>query len=110
MFVKKWDTQGKDLGGGLRRRLLGYGGKLMMVEMTFEKGAIGEVHAHPHEQVCYVLKGSFEFQLEGIKEILGEGDSVYVAPGKPHGVVALEDGSMILDVFTPLREDFLERE
>ena len=79
----------------------------MAVEVSFQKGSIGEVHAHPHEQVSYVLKGSFEFELDGKKEIIKAGDSYYVLPGLMHGVVALED-SVILDIFTPQREDFLK--
>ena len=109
MFYKSKKTVQVDLGKGQKRRILGYGGKLMMVEMTFEKGAVGEVHTHPHEQVCYILKGSFEFELDGKKEVLYPGDSVYVPSGKPHGVKALEEESMIVDVFTPIREDFLEK-
>jgi quercetin dioxygenase-like cupin family protein len=53
------------------------------------------------------LKGSFEFQSEGKKEIIKAGDSYYTIPNQPHGVTALEDG-ILLDIFTPQREDFLK--
>ncbi|MFW6265134.1 MAG: cupin domain-containing protein, partial [Bacillota bacterium] len=73
----------------------------------FKKGGIGEAHSHAdHEQVCYVEKGSFEVTVEGKKDILKSGDCFYAAKGKKHGVKALEDG-ILLDVFTPIREDFL---
>ena len=81
---------------------------MMAVEVYFEKGAIGAPHQHPHEQIGYVIKGSIEYQEEGLgKKILVAGDSYYVAPNKVHGVVALEE-TVLLDVFTPMREDFIK--
>ena len=74
---------------------------MMGVEASFEKGAVGTMHRHPHEQVSYILSGSF-----GKKYILHKGDSYYVAPNENHGATALED-AVILDIFTPQREDFL---
>jgi quercetin dioxygenase-like cupin family protein len=44
--------------------------------------------------------------LKGKRKKVSVGDSIYIAPGESHGVVALED-SVIIDVFTPQREDFL---
>ncbi|MGN8817895.1 cupin domain-containing protein [Oribacterium sp. HCP28S3_H8] len=64
---------------------------MMGVEVTFEKGAVGEVHVHPHEQVSYILSGSFEYEVNGQKYILHKGDNYYVAPNEPHGAIALED-------------------
>ncbi|WP_145047822.1 MULTISPECIES: cupin domain-containing protein [Paenibacillus] len=90
------------------RKILGMGGTLMMVEVSFAKGGIGEVHSHDqHEQVSYIVKGSFEVQVGEETRILRAGDSFYAGYNVPHGVKALED-SIILDVFTPFREDFIE--
>lgn len=91
---------------GITRRILARGGKIMGVEVTFQKGAVGDVHRHPHEQMSYILSGSFEYEADGKKYHLTQGDSYYVAPDVAHGATALED-SMILDIFTPQREDFL---
>ena len=91
---------------GITRRILARGGAMMGVEASFAKGAVGSAHRHPHEQVSYILSGSFEYQVEGEKYILHKGDSYYVAPDLLHGATALED-SVILDIFTPQREDFL---
>lgn len=107
MIVKGESVKNIDLGGGVSRRILATGGKMMAVEVAFKKGAVGAVHNHPHEQISYVLKGSFEFQCEGKKETIKAGDSYYTTPNQPHGVVALEDG-ILLDIFTPQREDFLK--
>ena len=84
-----------------------YGGSLMMAEVTFKKGGVGAAHVHTdHEQVSRVLAGSFEATIDGKKVVLRPGDGFYAARGTMHGVVALED-SVILDIFTPVREDFL---
>lgn len=95
------------VGEGVERKILASDGKLMAVEVKFEKGSIGALHSHPHEQISYILKGSFEFEIDGKKHVISQGDSYYVKPDVIHGVKALED-SIILDVFTPQREDFLK--
>ena len=107
MIVKNNSVKKENLGGGVSRKILARGGNLMMVEVCFEKGGIGAVHTHPHEQISYVHKGSFEFELGGKKEIVRAGDTIYVPSNIPHGVVALEE-SVIIDIFTPQREDFLK--
>ncbi|GAA0177856.1 hypothetical protein SH2C18_10040 [Clostridium sediminicola] len=56
-------------------------------------------------RVCYIVKG-FQFELNGNKQTIKAGDSVYIPGDVFHGVVALEDESMLIDVFTPQRENF----
>ena len=107
MIVENSKVATTTVGQGVERKILATHGSLMSVEVRFKKGSIGAVHTHPHEQVSYVVRGSFEFELEGQKTIIKAGDSYYVNPNVPHGVVALED-SIILDIFTPQREDFLK--
>lgn len=91
---------------GIKRKVLVHNEDLMMVEVSFEKGAIAALHAHPHQQMSYILSGSFEFENDGEKRSLGKGDSVLLASGAKHGVLCTEEG-MVLDVFTPERKDFL---
>jgi quercetin dioxygenase-like cupin family protein len=106
-FVKTTETDWQVLGAGIRRQILGHGPDLMMVRVEFEKGAIGALHQHPHRQVTYVAAGVFEASVNGSTKRLEAGDCFYVAADQPHGVVALEAGTLI-DVFTPTREDFLK--
>ena len=90
------------------RKILNFDGSLMMVEVHFKKGGIGAAHAHDiHEQISYILRGSFEVTVGDEKGILKQGDTFYAGKNVTHGVIALED-SVILDVFTPIRQDFLE--
>ena len=79
---------------------------MMMVEVIFQKDAVGELHRHVHEQTSYIARGSFEFVLDGEKQLVRQGDSIYIPANAEHGCQALED-SVIVDVFTPQRDDFL---
>ncbi|EJL87050.1 cupin domain-containing protein [Pantoea sp. GM01] len=106
MFIYKNTTQLEDLGNGVTRRVLAHGGSMMAVEVTFAQDAIGPLHHHPHEQLTYVLSGRFAFTIDGKTQEVGAGDTLYKAPNIVHGCVCLEAG-VLLDTFTPQREDFL---
>ena len=87
--------------------MLAWNDQLMAVEFSFETGATGAVHSHPHTQCSYVLSCRFSYSVEGESTELGPGDSIVVPPGLSHGTVCLEQG-VLLDVFTPCRQDFLK--
>jgi quercetin dioxygenase-like cupin family protein len=106
-FVRAQETPVEDLGDGVTRQILGYDTALMLVRVGFRQGAQGYLHHHPHRQVTYVERGSFEVTIDGRTTILKAGDGYFVAPDLTHGVTALED-SVLIDVFTPAREDFLK--
>ena len=98
----------QELPGGMKRRIMSWNDELMAVCVRFEKGAVGQTHAHDiHTQVGYIAAGSFEAEVDGVKKILKAGDAYFAGKNIPHGAVALEEGSVIIDVFTPKREDFL---
>ncbi|PIE33843.1 cupin [candidate division KSB3 bacterium] len=106
MIIKNNDIALTNLGGGVSRKILASDGGLMTAEVYFTKGAVGAPHSHFHEQIGYVVQGSFKATIGGKTTTIQAGDSYYVPPDVVHGVVALEDG-ILLDVFTPQREDFL---
>ncbi|MBF9003222.1 MULTISPECIES: cupin domain-containing protein [Vibrio] len=107
MFVFNEDVELQDLGDGVSRKILAYSDNIMSVEVHFEKGAIGAMHNHPHEQLTYVLSGSFEFTIGDEKKVVRTGDVLYKKPNEMHGCVCLEKG-VLLDNFTPMRKDFIE--
>ncbi|NWO22144.1 cupin domain-containing protein [Oribacterium sp. oral taxon 102] len=94
-------------GEGVEKRVLAYSKDLMVVENSFEKGAVGKLHHHPHTQITYVKSGVFEFTIGEEKRIVREGDTLLKTDGVEHGCVCLEAGQL-LDIFTPYREDFVE--
>ena len=107
-FVRSADVAWETVGEGVRRQVLGHGPDLMLVVVEFEAGAVGALHRHPHRQVSWVAAGSFEVSVDGVWQVLRAGDCFYVGADLEHGVVAREAGTLV-DVFTPAREDFLQR-
>ncbi|MGE5519850.1 MAG: cupin domain-containing protein [Candidatus Dadabacteria bacterium] len=100
----QWEPAGK----GIERQVYGFNHALMMVKVKFEKGAVGTLHEHLHTQVSYVESGSFELTIGNEKKLLKKGDGYFVPPHELHGCVCMEAG-VLIDVFNPLREDFLKK-
>ena len=107
MFTLYNETLINDLGAGLSRRILAHGKEMMAVEVSFEEGAVGAMHSHPHVQISYVLEGEFEATIGEEKKTIRKGDTYYTLPDVPHGVICTKKG-VLLDIFTPEREDFLK--
>ena len=105
-FIRATAAPWEQMAEGVRRQILGHGADLMMVRVEFEAGAIGGLHRHAHRQVTYVASGEFEVTISNERQVLGAGDSFYVAANLDHAVRALTAGTLV-DVFTPTRQDFL---
>jgi len=99
----EWETVGE----GVTRQITGYNTTLMMVKVAFETGSIGAVHQHFHSQASFVASGKFEVIVNGVTKVLQAGDTFFAIPNVLHGVVCLEAG-MLIDAFSPIREDFLK--
>lgn len=108
-FVRPSDDQWVPTDPGVHRRVLAHTDELMMVEFDFEKGAVGKLHSHPHVQASYVARGSFEVTVDGKIETLVAGQSFIVPSNVVHGVRALEPG-LLVDCFTPARQDFVSQD
>jgi quercetin dioxygenase-like cupin family protein len=106
LFSDGTDDPFTELGGGVRRRVRLELPEMMVVEFTFEAGAVGALHSHPHIQSSYVEEGAFEVTIGSETRRLRKGGCYIVPAGAVHGVRALERG-VLVDVFTPRREDFL---
>ena len=100
------DALPQPAGAGDTRRVLAYTDGLMCVENTFETGAVGALHHHPHTQITYVVSGRFRFTIGDETREVGPGDTLLKQDGVMHGCVCLEAG-ILLDFFTPMREDFV---
>lgn len=105
-WVCNQDVELQPCGSGVCRKILAYTDELMCVENRFEKGGVGTLHSHPHTQITYVVSGVFEFEIDGVKKIVTAGDTMLKKDSVVHGCVCLEAGTL-LDVFTPMRQDFL---
>lgn len=106
-FIKGEDLDWEVVGEGLRRKIMGYDDKIMLVKVHFEVGAVGQMHEHYHSQVTYVESGSFNVTIDGKTQTLKGGDSFYIPPHSLHGAICTEAG-VLIDVFSPIREDFMK--
>ena len=94
-----------------RTRYLAHTDAMMMVVVDFHDGPADEPdepHAHPHEQISYVVEGEVIFYLDGAPARLGPGDMVTVPPNVPHSIQTLTPHARLVDAFHPLRADFLK--
>ena len=89
------------------RKILAFNDKMMMVENHFEAGGVGAPHSHPHLQLVYVPEGEFYFTVENETKILKKGDSVLVKENAVHSCECIKEG-ILLDIFSPMREDFIK--
>ena len=105
-FAKAADTPWQAMAEGVRRQVLGHGTDLMIVRVEFEAGAVGALHHHPHRQATYVASGRFTVTVGADQAVLAAGDCFYASADVAHGVCAIEAGTLI-DVFTPIRDEFL---
>lgn len=106
LFQIESEIPWEDLGNGIKRQIFGYDDKIMLVKAKFEAEAVGALHEHHHSQVTYVESGAFEMTIGNQKKIIRKGDGYYVPPHAIHGCVCKEPG-VLIDVFSPHREDFL---
>lgn len=106
VFIEDKDVAWEETAPGIKRKIMSYDERLMVVKVFFEKGAVGVLHQHYHTQISHVESGMFEVEIGGEKKVLKSGDAFYIPPNVLHGAVCLEPG-ILIDVFSPMREDFI---
>lgn len=105
-FIFGEDLEWEVVGEGLKRKIMGYDDKIMLVKVNFEVGAVGVMHEHYHSQVTYVESGEYELTIGNETKTVKGGDSFYIPPHVMHGAVCTKAG-VLIDVFSPIREDFM---
>ena len=85
-----------------------YGENLMLSRVEMEEGAVIPMHEHPHEQGGVVLEGRMQLTIDEETQILEVGDMYVIPPNTPHRAAAWEGPAVALDVFSPVREDYVE--
>lgn len=92
---------------GIRRQMV-TGQNLMMCRFTFEPFLVTPEHTHPHEQMTLVVKGKVRFIVGGKETIAVPGDVLYFPSHNRHGATMLDEEVILIDIFSPIREDFLQ--
>ena len=106
MALFSWENVKKEaLNDKLARKVIS-GEKITLAQIFLAKDGVVPLHHHEHEQFSSVLAGALRFELEGKEIVLRPGEVLVIPPNVPHRVVALEE-SLALDVFSPVRTDWL---
>jgi quercetin dioxygenase-like cupin family protein len=106
--VKSSDAVSQRPEPGMIRQVLAHNDQLMLVRHHFEAGWAGARHSHPHGQLVYVVSGAIRLVVGDQPFELRAGDSIVVDGGVEHEASASEP-SEVLDVFTPVREEYRPR-
>lgn len=92
---------------GIKRQMV-VGENVMVCRFTFDPFVVTDVHSHPHEQVTLVVKGKVRFTIDGLTVIVAPGDVLHFPPHNEHGATMLDEEVVLIDIFSPIREDFLD--
>lgn len=94
---------------GISQKTLVYGKKTLMTKFSLKKGSRLPKHSHPHEQTGYLVTGRICLSIGSQEYDVMTGDSWCIPSGVEHGAEILED-SVAIEVFSPVREDYLPKE
>jgi quercetin dioxygenase-like cupin family protein len=106
MFYKKDPGNYKEAFEGVIYKTLAWGDKTSLGEFKLEKGCTVPNHSHPHEQTGYMISGKMTFTIDGEDFETGPGDS-WSIPGNAEHSVNVHEDSVVIEVFSPVREDYL---
>ena len=102
-----WSSQPvEQLAEGISRQMI-YGERLMVCRFSFAPRVVTPVHSHPHEQITLVERGRARFTVAGVDRIASAGDILFFPSGIEHGATMLEEPVVLVDIFSPPREEFL---
>jgi quercetin dioxygenase-like cupin family protein len=91
---------------GIERQMV-VGRQLMICRFRFAPFLVTPEHTHPHEQMSMVISGRVRFFVEGEERLALPGDVFHFPSNSLHGATMMDEEVVIIDIFTPLREDFL---
>jgi len=91
---------------GIERQMV-VGPALMLCRFRFAANLVTPEHSHPHEQMSIVVRGRVRFFIEGEERIASPGDVLHFPPGCRHGATMMDEEVELIDIFSPVREDFL---
>ena len=91
---------------GIDRQIV-VGERLMICRLTIQPRVVTPVHAHVHEQITMVERGRVLYIVDGVERVVSPGDVLHFPSNLPHGATMLDEEVVLIDVFTPMREDFL---
>ncbi|HEX3001328.1 MAG TPA: cupin domain-containing protein [Methanoregula sp.] len=92
---------------GITQKTLVYGTNTLMARFRLEKGSTLPRHSHPHEQTGYLVSGHMTLRIDDEESDIRPGDSWNI-PGNVEHSATIHEDSLAIEVFCPVREDYLE--
>ena len=106
-LVTDWEKVAvEQVAEGIKRQMV-IGQNVMVCRFTFDPFVVTDVHSHRHEQITLVVKGKVRFTIDGQPIIAAPGDVLHFPPNNQHGATMLDEEVVLIDIFSPIREDFL---
>jgi len=91
---------------GIDRQMV-FGERVMVCRLRLDAHIVTPVHSHPHEQITMVERGRVRFTVEGAERIVSTGEVLHFPSNVSHGATMLDEEVVLIDIFSPIREDFL---
>jgi len=108
-LVTDWKTiPVEHLAEGIERQMV-VGQKLMICRLKFAPFTVTPEHSHVHEQLTLVIEGKVKFILGNEERIVSAGDILHFPSNHWHGATMLDEEVVLIDIFSPIREDFLAK-
>lgn len=108
MFYPPDPSGYKDVAAGIRFKVLVHGENTLMAEFRLVAGSSLAEHSHPHEQTGYLVSGKIILHVEGREPFEAAAGAAWNIPGGlAHRAEVLED-AVALEIFYPVREDYLD--
>ena len=92
---------------GVERQMI-VGENVMVCRLRFAPHVVTPAHEHPHEQITLVERGRVLFTVGDEQRVAEAGDVLHFPPGSWHGATMLDEEVVLIDIFSPIREDFLD--
>ena len=106
MFLKNEEKVYQRAEEGVVMKTLVHGEKTLMAEFKLEKGACLPLHSHPHEQTGYLVAGRISLSI-GEKSVDALPGDSWCIPGRVEHSAYAKEGSVVVEVFSPVREEYL---
>ena len=108
MSHHRWaDVQSEQINDTIARRFI-TGDSVTIGRFELKKGGVVPTHAHVNEQLSMVMSGALLFRIDGRETVVKAGEVMQIPGNVPHEVEVLED-AVAIDVFSPVRQDWLDK-
>ena len=104
---RDWGTiPAERIAAGIDRQMI-WGDRLMVCRLRLDPRVVTARHSHPHEQMTIVERGRVVFTIDGQERAAAAGDILHFPAGIEHGATMLDEEVVLIDIFSPVREEFL---